>query len=79
MIIGMPIITKNNYPLQSIYYYTETITINRMSYDFSLYHQLTLIHYLSGGIWIQWDNQMELGKNVTVLKIVFEKLLSVWN
>ena len=42
----MPIITKNNYPLQNIYYYTETITINRVSYDFSLYHQLTLILYL---------------------------------
>ena len=31
-----------------------------------------------GGIWIQWDNQMELRKNNTALKIVFEELLSVY-
>ena len=82
MIIGMPIfIHKKTTLYKNIYCYTKTITINRESYQFSLTYNVRSSMNTNplpkGGIWIQEDNHMELGKNNTVLTRIFQELLSV--
>ena len=78
----MPIfIHKKTTLYKNIYRYTKTITINRESYQFSLTYNVRSSMNTNplpkGGIWIQEDNHMELGKNNTVLTRIFQELLSV--
>ena len=79
----MPIfIHKKTTLYKNIYLYTKTITINRVlpifpNIQLSVRSSINTNPLPKGGIWIQQDNHMELGKNNTVLTRIFQELLSV--